>query len=453
MSSINKTKYYVGIDLGYKSATISYFDIINNEPITYDITGGYGNTNIPVCMQYIYDEDIWITGEDAQLTYGDGVIVKNLLDKLEKNYVLYLRDKKIKIEKLIEIFIHKLILHFYNLNPNANVVSITVSVPNNIYPFFKEKIKLKKYNINIVNSIKSIVEYLNYYNMLKGGNYVLMDYGYDEFRTYLIKQIDCEITVTPYIINKKISGRYIEELIYNELLKTFKNQINSLQDSYIDNIQQMVDEYIPLIFQKYDLNESVRIYFNFIFPPFRGDISNEVIKDMLNKTENIFHNIINKCINNEKNKFILVGNGFKMNWTQKKFNSKSNTIFGYKDNIISKGTCLLSAKELTKTGYINIKIQGIADKSYGVMVKTKEGLDFLPIVPIGGKLEGNSKVIIIRKHEQNPILKIYSKDIYDNIKEEQKVNIDFMEDLSRVEISLKFDNDMNCKVNIKDLPL
>lgn len=453
MTSISERKYYVGIDLGYKSATISYFNMLTNEPITYDITGGYGSTNIPVCMQYIYEEDTWIIGENAKLTYGDGVIVNNLLDKLKKNYVLHLRDKKIKIEKLIEIYIDKLIMHFYNMNPNANVVSISVAVPNNIYPFFKEKIKLKKYNINIVNSIESIVEYLNYYNMLKCSSYVLMDYGYDEFRTYLIKQLYGEISVTPYIINKKISGRYIEELIYNELLKTFKNQINSIQNSYIDNISQMVDEYIPLIFQKYDLNESVRIYFNFIYPPFRGDISNEVIRNMLTKSESMFVNIINKYINNEKNEFILVGNGFKMNWTQKIFKSRSNIIFGYKDNMISKGTCLLSAKELTQTGDINIKFKGIADKSYGVMIKAKEGLDFLPIIPIGGKLEGNSKAIIIRKYEQSSILKIYSKDIYDNLREEQKVNIDFMEDISRVEISLKFDNNMNCKVNIKDLPL
>lgn len=448
---LDETNYIIGIDIGLGFIKVSYLDQITLKPVVYDISGGFNETAIPFCMQYIKTEKEWLIGHDAKanINQENTYIIDNLFELLLDNKMTFIDEDTFTPSRLLNIFLDKVVISFKHINPKAKIISLAISVADFYFEQLKEVLKEATDSLDInkvyVNtSTIGLLYYLDIAGVLKSNkNFVLLRYETAFFSHFMIDIKKSNAEIYNYAFDESLALNKIEKALESELIKIYKEQMKSnyIADFDMLNINKLLEQSLVLLFQKYEKKQQVKLYYNFAFPPFQSKLTYNQLETILSPFIEAFNQYIKK-LNIENSIILFDGPGFKMLWPQKAINEiYSNTV-----NIIdgiAKGNCLAAAGDYIKLNkwlakaddkyyiaYINGGIEEIMPidiKKSGFLQTTYEQvfiIDFeeddkarLSLVSTGEK--GTKTIIdevdLKRNDEKNPYLRVNLKiDINNN---------------------------------------
>jgi len=325
----DETYYIIGLDIGNESTSIAYYNLHENAPEAIDLSGGYGKPSIPTVMQYILETKEWVFGEYAILNQGSGseINLRNLLPRLGKHEYLEINKKAIQFAEILAIFIKEVLSNVRNINPKAEIAGIIASIPDNLnhaaQQELKEAFKLAGYEkelIDLVPNRECALAYHNRNHPLTNSKILLLDYGsggvrggvYENGKVALSNIFNNKIGTSPLLadVNSFFSQKYKGErsLIFNSQLFAFTHQ------------------HKDMLFQKNIRTKPIKLYYNFVYPPFQQTIAHEHVSKLIEPYVYGFNRLISDVLSkNTLGKRILprdidavlcTGGGFEMLWAR-----------------------------------------------------------------------------------------------------------------------------------------
>lgn len=456
--SLNETNYIVGIDLNSHEAIVSYIDQKSLEPIIYDMSGGYGQSAIPLAMLYILEEKDWLIGDPIFLNKSqEGTLfIGQLLNLVLQRDLITVDDHQYTSEEILVIFINKILESFYQINPKAKIIDLTISFPDHIFDdiekIFKPNFELlnqQPFNLQLIPTTKALIKYLQYNKVAFKHKTVVLYYEYGQFRTAYIKKDNDEIEIVPDKMNESLSIVVIEnaikEKITNIYLEHVKKEFLSPEDER--NLLELIHHQLSWVFQKYGLKQSMKIYFNFAYPPFQKTFSFNQLEELILPFEKKLRDFLNNYLL-ENDQVILIGAGYKMQWPTIIVNEFVKPIEINPIDSIAKGCCLFAAGEIIPLPEWSVKYIS-AHRHIGIMVNNKNEDPFIPLT------EGSNVLIIDFEGSDSLKLPIYYRDpstklltVEYEVILEKKSN----DTILRINLQLAYIED-NIQIDIEYLPL
>lgn len=416
-----ENEFIVGIDLGNSTSTIAYYDLNKKHAEIMDISGGYGKPSIPTIVQYTAENDEWIFGEYALLNSNDknDLKVDSMISDLGKNKMIAINNRDIKLSKVLGIFIRELLNNCKNLNPKAVIVGIVVSVPEYLDVSAINELKDAFHYIGFDDFVIEFVEarecVFNYYfrenTLTAQQNLLLIDFGSTSLKASIYKSqiydkdinLDCLMSSSRPDLADNIIIKMVFKLFLDVYTKNTNKTYTEMSLFEKEQLNAFVYSNKDILFQKNILNKPVKLYYNFIHPPFQHSFAYQDIKNLLTEFEIEFRNFIKKLIestiNNTINindtymdldcidKVICTGGGFEMFWAKllikELFDADKINFYKNSKAVVAEGGAILAAEKLNIVSPINLKIKEInlVDYEIGIKVYNKKTWKFYSIIP------------------------------------------------------------------------
>ncbi len=467
MSNIIK----LSIDIGKYSTKASY--LINDNIAFVDFSGGYGEKSILSHIFYSFETDEYIFGEYAksEMEYSKGLFFDDIISLVEENKNHTLNKNKVSGVEIFSKYIENILEFMTGINPNIEGFEIIfVNQYNN--KNFKENVqKIGRFikNINKIVVLDNISTLMSDEKFLEEGDYLLVDIGHSSLKFYDLQKENEKVYVTNYIENKDFGLFSFESYIYYMFTKALSDKLieeSQSIENYNSNIEQLVLENKAKIIDMYKTKKDVKIYFDFITPPFAHTVNNsDVVKDITTVSKNI-KKFLEENLQNDKYKNIaVVGYGVNFLYLTEVFQQHFNNTLILKEDFYTNvalnyfnNTNIFvvvdKQKEFKKDKH---KIEHIKkyksttkrDLSLGIMAK-----DFLPIWKSNEKVKDIS--IFVNQYVENTLeLPIVLKDDEDTIIKEHILKINCFENREKgtvkLNIKAKCINNKNVHIFVKDL--
>ncbi len=441
---MDESKFILGIDLGNKTSALSYFDANRNTTEIADLSGGYGKPSVPTVVQYVPENEEWIFGEYAILnstTMGeDGVMLTDLIDRLGKWETLELKNKSISVVSVLGLFVAELLAGVKSLNPKATIAGIVVSYPGYLGKVAKEELAKVFACAGVLDKVLAFVpdkEALIYYHCFNKG--LFSDTFYKENfneRILLLDYADRELRGAIYEMTYKTNGLFIRSLA----AKTDKSGSRLLENHVHNLFKECLEQELPnnddeqtefalnvfthqhkdLLFQK--LTKPLKLYFNFVYPPFQKAIPLDVINNLTaHHSKNIkefISALSEKSLYDKKavsgiDSVILSGGGFENSWARQAVSSMYEVVLVAKNTkcVVSEGCAVMAAHMLGVLPKRDIAIEDMHKLlvDIGIVVK---GKGFVPIIERDSFWwqDEVKRNIIINESTENPVnISIYKR--------------------------------------------
>lgn len=395
---INENKFIIGIDLGNFASTISYFDFNQNTIEVVDISGGYGKVSVPTVVSYNPSSRDWIFGEYAILNkgFGSDIIIENIISSLGKDVTYNIDGEIFTLDIILSKFILFLLDNIKNINPNAIidgiVVSISSSTNEKIIQDVKRAFKLAGvYDLlfKIVSDKECIMKSYFYENDIIGDKILIIDYSNRQVRASIYKiEENAKIKCIKTVLNEEIGQQKLYEVTKDIITKKFLEETGKIELTEYEknNLESFAYQQFDSIFQKQSLTD-VKLYYNFFYPPFQKTITKQELFDIIDYFEreiNIFFNGLFRSIHireDEIKNVILSGGGIEIDFVHKYIKSRfniENTFKGKSKKFISNGACLIACQELGVLPKTKMYIEDLEQISYniGIIIKDENDVKF-----------------------------------------------------------------------------
>lgn len=459
LTRIHENQYYIGVDFGHHTVSMSALDYRSKTPFMLDRTGGYGQIYVPAQMMYLPKEHTWLIGEEATMmrTNQDSVYVENVLTALYERKSYDVEGVSYKSETLIAIYINELLKHLDHVNPNNIIKGLTITLPDQVegrtrqllvetLTFYFEKTKKwkTKFQVHVITNVEAMLMFLEGYHLVEKKQCYFMDFGHDAFRVYDV-HFGSDITISLMIESKMLSGYALLEKINNLLSEAYLSHrnITKLEEEESRQIQDMCIIYYAYLLKAYQNKKDLKITYRFPNPPFQIKLQVSELIKVFEPIESAFEKKLNHLKENGDYEVVVMGNGFRTLWPKVHLYEKAFSILVEDLDAASKGAALWSLKPLT-----NKKVNHIGSlvKDYGVIIEEDEVERFLKIARSGSYF-ANAFIpvglIMVREKDLN--LKIYTKDANDKI--EQVASLELSpknnEAIYRVTLKIEFDQEMH----------
>ncbi|WP_250277460.1 DUF5716 family protein [[Clostridium] colinum] len=396
---INENKFIIGIDLGNLTSTISYFDFNQMDIDVVDVSGGYGKASVPTVVSYNIDTGDWIFGEYAILNKGfaNEIIIDNIVDNLGKGLTYTVKDKNISLTLALSKFILFLIENIKNINPNANIEGIVLSISSYAnYDDVKEAFKLANIDhllLKITNDKECILKSYFYENDIIGDKILIVDYSNRQLRASIYKiQEEGKIKCVKTYFNEKIGQQRLFNITKNLITKKFLEETGKidLTEYEKNSLDSFVYQQFDIIFQRQSLSD-IKLYYNFFYPPFQKIITKQEIFDIISffeKEMNTFFNDLFQNIEIKENdikNIILTGGGIEIDFIHKFIKSRFNLEKSFKTKakrFISDGACITACQELgvLPKDKMYIEDEEQIKSNIGIFIKKLDSVKFEPFV-------------------------------------------------------------------------
>lgn len=399
---VDENKFILGIDLGNLTSTVSYFNFNQMSIDIVDISGGYGKSSIPTVVSYSFDSDEWIFGEYAILikSFDNYFTIENIVDNLGKNISYSYKSKNISLTFALSKFLLFLIESVKNINPNANIEGIVLS----IFSYSNEKViedikesfrmaNMENLILKIVDDRECILENYLYKNKTLGDKVLILDYSNRQLRTYIFEvESKVNIKCIKTCFKDELGQKIIYDRAKNLIIKKFMEETGkvNLTEYEKSNLDIFVYQQFDIIFQRKNFND-IKLYYNFYYPPFQKVISKQEIFNIISYFEieiNLFFNNLFEDLSFNKNDIkdiILTGGGTEIYFIDRLIKTIFNLDKNFKGTLkrnISDGACIIACQELNimpKTG-INIKDLNKINYNIGVFSQRFKEEKFISLV-------------------------------------------------------------------------
>lgn len=456
-AKMNETNYIIGLDLGQRVAMLSYLDHKTLKPILYDLSGGYGETAVPLLLQYLIAEKDFLIGSDAKLNqYQEGAITVDLMASLCSKQPLQIEGLSYQPSKLLRIFMEKILESFKQLNPNAVIEAITIAVEDVSFIQLKEVVlqavePFTTIKVQVIRASQGILRYLLANQVPIEEKTYMMDFGYSGVARLVVEKKDNQYFVSIEDEDQNIAIQKIENAFRDEIETLYKKhqKLSVLTDLEIKNLEQLFDQSKLIIFQKFAKELGLKLYYNFAFPPFQKVLSHKRMQELLEPFIEAFKMNLSR-IKDTDVPIVMVGQGFKMLWPQQLLKKTLRGIEANAYEVISKGCCLIAAGTYLNLEEFGVSVKQKDVKKYGIMLR---GTDPETVL----LLEEQEQVIFVDFEDEKELsLCLISLDEHHNILvelEKQIKKIGAMDDQVRLCVKLEIAQDETLDLNIEYLPI
>ena len=393
-----ETFYIVGLDLGNETSGIAFYNLHENAPEPIDLSGGYGKPSIPTVMQYIPETKEWVFGEYAILNQGSGmeITIDSIVQRLGRFDYIEIDHKTVSIASILGIFIKELLGSVRNINPRAEIVGIVAAIQDQLSPEAQDELKrafkhagYEKELIALVPSRECVLahHYSSFHPSINE-KLLLIDYGSRGVRggVYEIKnnaaQSDNRLEASEMgasgskqIAVKALSNLFDEEIGNSKILADvhglFEAQVHTathnhslLHEQLPSNLCQQITAFTyqhkDILFQKNIRSKPVKIYYNFVYPPFQHTIAFSDINRLINPHNDRFCRFLVSAIKKtvgadvlnpqSMDSVICTGGGFEMLWAKESvtsmFGISKFSMFKNPKLVAAEGAALVAANLL-----------------------------------------------------------------------------------------------------------
>ncbi len=440
----DETKFIIGIDIGNNDSALSFFDFNTNKVEQLDISGGYGKASVPTVVQYIKDTEEWVFGEYALMNkpLSDSVTFDNLILGLGKKNRYTVGKNVVSHSYILSLFIKELLENVKNINPNAEIVGIAASVSylneeaeREFLEAFSEAGYLDKL-IGLFSARECVLNKYCFEEEKIPSKVIVLDFGSREIRGGFFSLFenngDIVVNLNNIFFENNIGTAKIEKKLYNVFEEYFKENTGETDISDIHKMQleAFTYQYKDLIFKS---KRGIKLYFNFIYPPFQKSVEKEDIESITQEFNVSFYNFLDKIFQNshlDKNdcididKVLCCSGGFEMFWIKQAivdiFGNNRSVIYKNPKNILSQGACIIAVKHF---GAVDAKKlifleNSICTNDIGLIFCEKNGDGkFVPFIEKGAFLwrKFESKNVIVNEVYGSPSLDIFKKDSEGNL--------------------------------------
>lgn len=399
---MNENNFIIGIDLGNLTSTVSYYDFNQKTLDIVDASGGYGKISIPTIVSYNLDYNDWIFGEYALLNKGIGndIIFENLIENLGKDFQYFINDEKVKISFILSKFLNFLIENIKNINPNAEICGIVLSISSIFSKKAIDEIKeafklaqLDKQLIKIISDKECILRGYIFNNQIYGNKIFIIDYGNRAMRLYAYEIYENgELKCIKSSFKKELGQNRIYETTKDLLTEKFLEHTGkiSLTIQEQKNLELFIYQQFDFIFQKQNISD-INLYYNFHYPPFKKNITKEEIFNIIfyfEKEINLFFNEFFSDIKDfekDNKNIILTGGGIEIDFIHKLIKSRFSIDKNFKGKakkLISDGACIIACQEkgVLPKDYIKIEDLNKLKNNIGIFINNNFKDEFFPLI-------------------------------------------------------------------------
>lgn len=282
-----ENEIYLGIEVHETYCVAYYCDGLSKKIYPMDITGGFGQLDIPLAIKYLEGDNLILIGEEAIRNHDNDV--GPYYENIKQKDLMLFRD----YQKVLKS-------HLTHINPNAEVKNTCIIDlrANEGSHFMQQDPWLK--------------------NRVAYQDMVCIDYGYRE-----VKLI--EITDGAPIVIKEV--KHIPGIGFGDVLDagvalitdTYKTTVQSqyLLDSEVIACEIMAHKLLPLVLQKMTKGQGITLTYSFSQEPFRIVISYDTLSGYFRSFIQAYSKFVDeiKHIYGEI-KILLIGPGIKLPWTR-----------------------------------------------------------------------------------------------------------------------------------------
>lgn len=458
---LQEEKFLIGIDLGSEVATVSFIEHHSMKAVIYDMSGGYGKSQIPMMMQYISEENDWFIGENTQLDeqLNQSIFLDDLMVRLRDGDLVQFSEKEYVIDDLLAIFIGKIIDSFSLLNPHAVVQGLVIAIPDEL--FIEKGIRIEanwKQSLGIPLKILSATQAVIYMLYENGVNF--------NEKRYLVNCEDCalsayechqesgQIVIKEFMWDPSISMRKLQSevksLIQNLYAEQLKKPLLSLEEER--QMSLLYRQYLPLVFQKYAQGKSIKLYFNFAYPPFQSSIGVKKLEEIIQPIQDQIRNQISKLVIKGQKDLIVWGQGLKFGFVRECF-PEDAVVNEYKPTEAAAiGTVLCALRIMKEQPLLRFEIEeNIEENEYFIRIQGNEQAGIVGIE----LLENMADTIIIIDFEENKNARLEL--VHKRMHSEEKIIKDLLiqqdQEQMPVRVSVLFDSEdiKNAQITVLSL--
>jgi len=342
----NETYYIIGLDLGNDSSGIAFYNLSADSPEVIDLSGGYGKPSMPTVMQYIAETKEWVFGEYAVLNSNAGteVTLSALIERLGNFDYIDIAGRSLSLASVLALYIKEILGNVRNINPRAEIVGIVSTVPAYFSEHSREELqrafKLAGYEKELIALVSDRECVLAHYYQSapeKEERAMLLDFGARELRGGLynikaaaggIKATSISSLFSDEISTTKINNAvadFFEAFMRKEIVKEMP--INAtLMEQLQEHVAAFSYQHRDMLFQRSIRIKPVKVYFNFTYPPFQGEVTHKQVQSLVQPYIRHFvgfiQDVFEKSISDmpispsEIDTVLCVGGGFEMLWAK-----------------------------------------------------------------------------------------------------------------------------------------
>ena len=336
----DEAHFILGIDLGNVTSTIAYFDKISQSAEVIDISGGYGKANVPSALQYAADSKEWIFGEYAILNAnGADALLRRFVEKLGGRGYLDIGANPMAVVDVAAVFLKELVGSCRSINPKAQIAGIIAVVPSYYPAEARDEIErvfricgLERVLIEIYSDRECVLHhYFGEVGEISDERVMVLDYGAREFRAHVfdisknsgnVKAL-CQASLFDSDLGcDKIDGD-VYEFFAEHYCKASNTERDRLQNTAKEQLFTFTHQHKDMLFAKGA--GLVRLYYNFIYPPFSANVNEQQIDDLVTPhsrgIEKFLSDVMEKAGSSSPahmpDTVILSGGGFEMLWARR----------------------------------------------------------------------------------------------------------------------------------------
>jgi molecular chaperone DnaK (HSP70) len=424
---MDETRFILGVDLGDAASNIAYFDAHRAQPEIMDISGGYGKPASPTAVQYIPETKEWVFGEYAVSTDG-GVTLNRLVSRLGRGEPFVVASRPYGAAEALGMFINDLIGNCRNVNPKAEIVGMSVCVPDDLSDDGAAELA-SAFALcgfcaappSFVPSRRCAIEYYHLDKPFKRGHIIIFDFAARAFRmgvygvapedggaVLTCLSADQDEALSVYAVSERT--RLLFERHYRDGMGLSENETLSEQAAW--QLKAFARQHMDMLFSS---KKPVKLYYNFAYPPFQKTALPEdadLIAEQFKKGLTVFIKArLAECPEARLGDLtvLCLGGGFDMRWAR----GVITEIFPF-DNVVfpknpkgafAEGACAEAAARLGAAPVKNITIidQNTVKDDIGVCVTSGGRERFIPLVYKNASWRGRGETRLFYLAGENAI--------------------------------------------------
>lgn len=371
------------IDIGEYSTKVSF--LRDNKEIYLDFSGGYGEKSFLSCIFYSFEQNEFLFGEYAknEKQYSKGVLFDNVQKLIEKDETFNLECGTFSGTEIASLYIDYILKFLKGLDPKIDFFEVIFLFKYGEIDYRKNLEKVVSKNSLIKKGIflESILTFF-YNKETLSEKYVIIDLSHTSMGIYFVQRNLDEVSLHKVKIFDDISLGNIDSEFYKMLSIAYEESVDdySFEDFEQEKISQLVRENKNKFLNSYNKKKDVKVYYDFVTPPFAVTIKYEYILNLIEKEIYFFNKALSDVSFKDTDyKYICVGYGTRFKFIENLFKNIFGNISFHKEDFFlnsalnyfyTKNKLKLSLEVEEKFNVKNLK----NDIAFGFFDK-----DFIPI--------------------------------------------------------------------------
>lgn len=299
--------FFIGIDVGHATSSITYFDLKKNTAEVINISGGFGRVTQETAMQLVDGEAVF----GSYALTGDSPEFPTQFDLLSQGD--------------LQAFAKQMIDYVYEINPKAALMAITVVLPRDTTSHERLRAAFATYGdrIQFASHDNCVIAYYHSQQTLRTETFAIIDYAHTGLRLSLYAH-DKTIRHLLYFDDQQVGTEHLDQELLAHVTQLYLEQtgLSPVQLSETDkiNLRILLHEHQQHLLSA--KGKDIKLHLNFVFPPVSVTVRGQAVRDMITTYETRIRKLIrhhlqlNHLAVDTIHTVLQTGGGFEMPWAR-----------------------------------------------------------------------------------------------------------------------------------------